>query len=1062
MALSRRDFIRLTGGAAAATLSGCTATDRPAGQRRGAPSAPAAGADDALSTFLRSLRQAARTSPDHLTARADAIVASRDPLAAVRFVRDEIAVVHADQPVTGGNWGPRAALRAGAGTLRERAEVLAGMLAAMGTTARLVEIDRPPGLTAAALWRARPHAFAPDKAALQPLLDQAGLPPLAPAAAGVDARARQTIDGIAGTLLARMPAAARRATKFAPRDVPERIPAVEYTAQGRRVIAIAAGELDVREGTGETRDAGTMVLPTVEVAVAVALNPPVGSGLDASRTHELLRAAWPADQAAGRRLTLTFPVPGQSLRTRPGAEAGPTRLPLLRLSDARPIPESVTTMVGGSLLSLSGAVFQRDPAQAGRMVGPFGQLALRPAAARATLARSVTSLRAEAGAATFPDIDLRVAAVDAAGKPVDGLAAADFVVTEDGRAQQAHLLADNVPALPRVLVVYDGSMSASGTFRTPDGKRAFDRHVAEALVAAAAETPFATQLIGIGGAAAESGWAPPDAAGLVAAMPSATTSDLWGTLGEAVPASGAAVVVLVSDNDATDAAEAVPRLRARLAASGIPIISLPVGTPRPELTAAIVSASRGEAVNPADPALPRVLAGAVRRRLTATPPYGYRLRYRTDRPAPGGGPRQVVVALADRRKVAATASYTVPAEGDRLVPPGLAGVYLTLTVNGVTDTRRLGGVEVSYRGTPDLARLDARTLAEATNAVLGITTVAFEPPDASAGELLDDTIGALLELDPIVAAIPQGEAAIAAQLRHLQRIPAVFAPLLEPVGDGHPGAVATGLRTAILIESHGLADGVTDGAARTVVDTLDVVPAHGHMLGLGDPEAAFRAAMTASLTPSYREMTLSPASAAARLTGRPLTYLAPNAAYPSARPRQQVLLDRYAGMHRFVASDGSVEAIWIVDPTTGTAIAIDEAGRGGAVRSQVGTNCDSGNLADLLDFASLLISTACTFADYAKGTTAYLWCVGANVEGVVTLGVGSFTDPVSVGGVQWWASAAGAGMGLKSAWDAAHGAAPSGMARRIVETFLSLMSYAVGSAKQCGPAEGPPLPPRAP
>jgi hypothetical protein len=320
-----------------------------------------------------------------------------------------------------------------------------------------------------------------------------------------------------------------------------------------------------------------------------------------------------------------------------------------------------------------------------------------------------------------------------------------------------------------------------------------------------------------------------------------------------------------------------------------------------------------------------------------------------------------------------------------------------------------------------------------------------------------------------VAAAPEGEAAMEAQLKHLQRIPVLFASLLEPVGAGHADAAAIGLRTAILLETRTLSD---VAGAPGVVDTIDVVPAHSRMLGVGDPTAAFRAAMVASLTPSYREMLLSPASAAGRLAGQALTYLAPNAAFeipaaaaPAVRLRLRILLDRYADMHRFVTSSGSVDAIWIVDPATGSAIAIDGAGRGGA-SVQVGTEgCDSGNLADYLDFAALLISTYCTFAEIEELSEAWVACVGANVEGVGTLAYGSFSDPASVGEFQWWWAAVGAAIGIhgavvavKTAWGPGS-PSPASLARRAVSAVIQLMLYGLSSYKRCGLPKPPPPPP---
>ncbi|HEY8258274.1 MAG TPA: hypothetical protein VIG08_11530 [Gemmatimonadales bacterium] len=1063
--LSRRGFIWIAGSGTAAILVGCSSSDTSSRIPGSTSGGGLAGAPDLsqLNGFLRELRDAIRTSPDHLSARAEAIVARRDPLEAVRFVRDEIAVLPSGFPTTAASWGPRATLRAGAGTLRERSEVLAGMLAVMGIDARVREIDRPSAMTAMKLWRPRPHAFEPDPAKLRPLFSKAGITPPRPAAFGVDHDAERAIKEMADALLSRMPSAARRASRTAPRDLPDRIPVVEYSAGGRRVIAVAAGDLDVL-GTvsSEPRDPGVMQVPAVDVVVSVALNPPVGSTLDPSRTYEVLRASWPADHLAGRRLTLTFPVPGEKIHAPDGREPGPCRVPLLRVSDGKPIPDSVKQVVTGDMISLSGGVFRADPSDSKTTIGAFGPLTLAPR--RDDLAASVASLTASVTAATFPDIDLRVSVRDAGNKPVNGLAATDFVVTEDGRPQSAFVLSDTAPSLPRVLVVYDGSMSATEIFRTPQIKRDFDHRIATALVDASSSSPFVTQVIAIGGAATESGWLPPEADRIAGGLQVITTSDIWQTLGEAVPASGAGVAILVSDNEATDDPRAIPTLRARLKASGIPIISVPVGAKGKEHTDDIVAASGGEAVDPRDPALARSLAKALHARLTGTPPQNYRMRYRSDRPASDAKPRKVSVTLAAKRAVTAATSYTLPPAEDRLVPPGIAGIYVSITVNGVTEVRRLGGVDVSYRGTPDRNAIDARAIEEAADVVRGITTIAFEPPNPSAGEMLDDMITAVIGLEPVLQALPNGDAALSAQASHIRRVPALFSALFEPVG-GDSDAVATGLRTAILIESPGPSP---NEGTRTVITALDVVPAHNRVLGVGDPADAFRAAMTASLTASYRETKLSSASAASRLARKPLTYLAPFATYDERAPgdvlvsaRRRTLLARYADMHRFVATDVSVAALWIVDPATGSAIAIDDAGRGGAVMEARGAalRCETPfQLIALLDFAALLISTLCTISDQVESVPAKVACIGANVEGVAALVYGSYTHPAgsppTMSAAAGIATVVGAGIGLK---DAAQGIrqwkspSPTHAAERAVLAVIGLMLYGISSASDCHP-----------
>jgi hypothetical protein len=71
-----------------------------------------------------------RASPDHLPARAANLVAAGDPASLYEFVRDEIvtypprvdSLTASDTTI---RWGTRATLRGGAGTPREKADLLA-------------------------------------------------------------------------------------------------------------------------------------------------------------------------------------------------------------------------------------------------------------------------------------------------------------------------------------------------------------------------------------------------------------------------------------------------------------------------------------------------------------------------------------------------------------------------------------------------------------------------------------------------------------------------------------------------------------------------------------------------------------------------------------------------------------------------------------------------------------------------------------------------------------------------------------------------------------------------
>lgn len=95
------------------------------------------------------MRAGLRDSPDHLPGTAEDLVAEGDPEALFRFVRDEVATqppapfeTNSSPFTTGVNGGPRAALRSGMGTPREKAELLARLLDRAGYEAEVLQYER--------------------------------------------------------------------------------------------------------------------------------------------------------------------------------------------------------------------------------------------------------------------------------------------------------------------------------------------------------------------------------------------------------------------------------------------------------------------------------------------------------------------------------------------------------------------------------------------------------------------------------------------------------------------------------------------------------------------------------------------------------------------------------------------------------------------------------------------------------------------------------------------------------------------------------------------------------
>lgn len=217
--------------------------------------------------------------------------------------------------------------------------------------------------------------------------------------------------------------------------------------------------------------------------------------------------------------------------------------------------------------------------------------------------------------------------------PVDGLAAGDFQVTEGGAAQSVTVIANSAPLETRVMVVYDTSGSVADYWSSPARRTAFEATLAKALGDAAAAHPFVVQVIGVGDHTRDDQWAKPDPTVLGAAFgAAASNSDVWLTLGRSVPASGAAAVLLINDNQALDLPTDIPGFRRALRASGVPVACLPVGAVDAATTGLIMADGGGPRLNASAPDLAAKLGAFIGDHVASTAATNYRLRY--GRPMP--------------------------------------------------------------------------------------------------------------------------------------------------------------------------------------------------------------------------------------------------------------------------------------------------------------------------------------------------------------------------------------------------------------------------------------------
>ncbi len=1015
LGLSRRDFLIAANAAVLLVfLESCSLG--PLGRQATKSSIPTG--SSTYEQAVKLLQEAVRASPDHLAQRAADLVAARDATKIVEFVRDRIAVLPPfspdDDPASARKWGSAATLRGGQGTLRDRAELLAEMLTQAGFKAQVQAADRPAAITLDALYTPRALTFSPDQSRYDlaaSILRQAGYP--APAAQHPIAPGPDPVAAILGALPASLQVARVRDDLF-----PQRVPVVVFTDGGKQRYALGlegVGIMDSPPSRLGPYDAEA--LGNIKITVSALCNPALGATTPRGQIVDLVTASWPADQVVGRQVLLTFvPPQGPQAILGSGLASLPVRVPILRLqTDAPPVTGGTSVTAAGMLITVQGDVLgpaSAAPTPASGMAGPFGTLQILSDADRTGALGRVTSITTVANAAAFPEVELEVAVDDGTDAAVDGLDARSFTVNEQGSAVDSFTLYSNVEVQqrPRVLVVYDAFVAFSpNLFKTEADKSAFESSLATALTAQAAKTPFDVQVVGLGVPPDPHRWAPPDSAGISAALAAAHESadDPWGTVGGPALEQGLSAIILVSDMDATDTDPArVPTYQRRVITSRVPVFAVAVGQIDEATESQIVSISGGTRLDAADPSTPKKLAALVALLVSKWTSGAYRIRYQAH--AAGPSQRTVTVALAGQVQPVGAATYQVPATP---VPaPSFAGLYVTITFGPLSATRRLAGLEIRPSGAPLGALDDPAVLAETRAALDGVTTIAVEPGTPTSAAMLDDVMASMLSVAPLVPIwqTASNDQILGAIKNGIWRTPFLLPSLLRPTAVDP--ATAPGLRVAIFQE-RAFSSASLEQHADLAVGLNEVVPLST------DRHAAFKGAVASSVAASAAEAATYTDSAYGRLSGHALKALAvsdyggQNAWLNSLPPDRQAAWNAifrvYDSYHLLVPAAGEVDALWVVDPITGVAKAVLLDSTGGAILT-------GGCHLDAFDAEALVIAELALFCS-AEGAFFPIFCAGINTAAsgmcVVALFNGHADPGTPLGAIQPWLGLGEAGLG---------------------------------------------------
>ncbi len=860
---------------------------------------------------MRIFRESVRRSPDHLAVVARGLVAKKDVEGLHLFVRDQIRTLPDGEdgfssPGRAMRWGVRGALRYGAGTPREKAELLAQLYREAGFEASVVvgRVALPDGDPLVLLRGPERPPFAPRFAPGEEAAIAASLSGAAPAprVAPLDPGDRGAI-ALAEKLVAL--AGEARGTSASPRSLRSiELPLVRVsTPAGDRLASpnLPGAEFDRPRLIGKP-SAAPEPAPTPTVRIAIQMSRASAPG----ERIELVGAEWRADELAGRQVVVGFapPVTAERLLS---MRVGDVRvvLPMLALRGADiPVADYAAQTRTGRALTVGGAVVD---------VGRDGSVRIddepvaEPEGSAARVAR-VVSLEARARSVSFPSVSLAVTARDAKGAVVDGLPASAFVVRDD--APVVAMLTRNRPA-PRVLLLLDGSRSLPEPFRDR-GAVELSRAIAERLlgddptlrlrVRAVGESPVAEPWLTDPAEVAESARRH---------LPRTFESRLWQTMSQARTAADPTVVVLITDGAATDRPS--PEFLANIAV-GPPAVVVGVGRTDGKSLAALAAASDGEAVTADDP---EEAVRAIQRLVAARTAAAHRLRYTA--PADASGERTVRVELAGR-DVSTTAKYTVPAAADRVAPDALAGLYVSVQSGASRYVRPL------VEGSPG----------EVEAALLGTALLSFEGDAPTPSAWIDDVFTGMLAQEPLLRAVKSRDRkAIVAELARAPYgatpEPFSFFPRFWRPGDGDVVTFSQGL-SAVLTTSRrrpGL-----PGLRR--VDVLPLLRVA--TVGAG-AEACTQRTMERTARVALVEQARYTTSTGSLLSGKELAVV------PAGRKVESVLrgvdgaaLESLSGMAddpawrarvRYVAQDASSSAFWAVTPRNGTLLGVLPDGSGG-------------------------------------------------------------------------------------------------------------------------------------
>jgi hypothetical protein len=918
--LARRDFLQLL---ALTSAAGMTAGMFGACRRHAKPEA---GTTIDLFASWERVRRAVRNSPDHLPAAAERLVAAKDPAAIHAFVRDQI-VTYPDSPSGFTSpyndrvrWGARATLRGGAGTAREKSELLVALFSRAGFKAEVVSGKLKPEVadTRRLLLRKTTREFKPDS--IDDLLDSLHVNrPADSATADQSPDDRPRL--LAQRLAPEVSGVAPQSEGFAWGPVAEDVPLVKVEVGGRVKYANVIVP-DAEFGEPYTQSVPGSAKSPYPLNAVVTLQ--IATTLDPKKRLTLLEGRWAAAELAGRQLIVGF-TPAYDfdslLRTPVGEINSFTPVLLLRGVDLGDEESRRLSFVGDELLTSWGDVIAED-GQTGEVL--INDEAVGTGERDVAQEARVETLELTAMPDTFPTVRVRVKALDAEGRPVAGLSPQAFTLREENRPA-AFTLRKNQLAKPRVLLLFDLSDSIPEEFRKESAAR-IGRQITEQLLASHPEAEVKAATLYDYYLSAAGDWTnDPQQIEQGIQKLIGVGSYMWAGLVEAAKLKPT-VVVLFTDGAATDKPDPVSEaVLGRLA----PVVLLAVGKTEQETIDRIARVSGGKAFNVTEPDEAVKLVGEYLKRVEAEP---YALVYTA--PPDGHEERSLTISMPNAAAQQAQTTYHVPPANQRLAPPQLSGIYLTVRVGEKEVTRTLA----SYLGDADAGEMQQERLDAVRAALFDTTMLSFEGAAPSPSVWIDEVLTNKLKWRSFL------EAAQAGDKRRM----------LDEVKKGLPHLPPELVTLNLPIAGVGLSDGDSltfENDLRVIMHTVqprfganvvtrraDILPVSTWSTAAADVAQACTLTIERTSKLSFLEAAAFPHSAAGALEKADLRLFKPNSApdFGEAANKDAALtrawrklFDDYGGSAKFAPSQGSPVSVWAVDPSTGTALAVLSDGSGG-------------------------------------------------------------------------------------------------------------------------------------